>query len=131
MGRQLDISDIVNGSTVLGLRPTKFEKCSNSISMVPLRESFNLSKVLFPHLENRRRKLGNIYLVCVNIKGKNQYLKALGLLGQTSVVVVVVIGILSVDTYIQMVNIKSTLCLCEQMMNEIDLKCSRRILDWQ
>lgn len=40
--------------------------------MVLLGESFNLSEKLFPHLENGRRKLGNIYVTCVEIKGKNQ-----------------------------------------------------------
>ena len=59
---------------------------SNSIALVHLGESFNLSKVVFPHLQNRRN-LSNIDLIDVRIKGKEtRYPRALGLLGQLSVV---------------------------------------------
>lgn len=66
---------------------------SNSTALVHLGESFNLSQVVFPHLQNRRN-LSNIDLTDVRIKGKEtRYPRALGSSGQLSVVFIAIFSV--------------------------------------
>lgn len=53
LGGKLERSAVANRSTALGVRPTEFEsRYINSMVGVPGGESFNLSEVVFLHLEN-------------------------------------------------------------------------------
>lgn len=131
LGAQLEISAVANRSIALGVRPTKFESWrTDSIAEVILGESFNLSKVVFRHLENGRGNRSNIYLTYVKLKGKNQYSWEHRGYQTNSDGVGCCFSQNCKCRYMNMrASINNTLDVYEQMTNPVDLKCNMRILD--